>query len=270
MVAPCVRGRGSDADRHGAPAGDQTGVVRVRDWTGADHYRVLGVSPTATRDEITAAYRARARILHPDTGPTDPAAEEQFVRVSTAYRILTGPLREEYDRACRRGQVRRPVAPPASPVDASRGVGSTAPGTRARQLTRRGGRAALWGGIGLVIAGLVAAAVVIALMVRDARLRDAGRPAVAVVVRDAGEPRLRFTTDAGRVVVTDLPDAKSGGVAAGDALEIRYDPDDPTRVVAERHAVARDITLWIMAAKLLIVGAILAIVGARRLLRPDA
>lgn len=236
--------------------------MRVRDWTGADHYRVLGVTPTATRDEITAAYRAQARVLHPDAGPTDPAAEEQFVRVSAAYQILTGPQREEYDRARRRGQVGRPVAPPAP----------SAPGPAAPKpwhLSRTGARGALWGGIALVVAGILAAVVVTTLMVRDARLRADGVAVDAIVVRDRGEPRLEFVTRAGAVVRTDLPDAKSGDLAAGDVVAVRYDRDDPTQVVTESRSVARDITLWIVAAKLLIVGVILAVVGARRLLRHD-
>jgi hypothetical protein len=246
--------------------------VRVRDWAGADHYRVLGVAPTATRDEITAAYRARARVLHPDTGASDPAAEEQFVRVATAYRVLTGPQRDEYDRARRRGQVGRPV--PSAAVgrraDATDHGARRAPTARPWHLTRRGARGALWGGVALMVAGVVAAVVVIALQVRDARLRSDGVPVEAVVTRQDGAPRLEFVTRSGDLVVADLPDTKSGGVAAGDVVDIRYDRDDPTRVVTQTRAVARDITLWIVAAKLVIVGAILTVLGARRLLRRDA
>jgi len=241
--------------------------VRVRDWTGADYYRELGVRPTATRDEITAAYRARARALHPDTGPADPGAEELFVRAATAYRILTGPMRGDYDRARRRGQVRRPVPKsPTAPVEG--GATATASPPRPWQLTRRGARGALGGGIALMVAGLVAATVVITLQVRDARLRNDGVAVDALVVREAGEPRLEFTTKVGEVVRTDVPDAKSGGLSAGETVEIRYDRDDPARVVTARHAVGRDITLWIMAVKFLVVGAVLAVVGGRRLLRP--
>lgn len=239
--------------------------MRVRDWTGADYYRELGVRPTATRDEISAAYRARARVLHPDTGPADPGAEEQFVRVATAYRVLTGPLREEYDRARRRGQVRRVVpAGPSTRGTQTSGASRPAGGSRPWQLSARGATWAVWGGLALVVAGVVAAVVVVSLQVRDARLRDRGLGADALVVREAGEPRLEFVTEDGDVVRTDLPDAKSGGVTAGDVVEIRYDPDDPRQVVTVSHAVARDITLWFMAVKLLVVGAVLAVIGARR------
>lgn len=248
----------------------QTGVVRVRDWTGADYYRELGVAPTATRDEISAAYRARARVLHPDTGAVDPASEQAFVRAATAYQILTGPMREEYDRARRRGQVRRPVPVPASSATGGTDAVAAATGARSARAwpaTRQGARGALWGGLALVVAGFLAAAVVITLQVRDARLRDDGLPAQAVVVRDHGVPRLEFVTKAGTLVRTDLPDSKSGGMTAGDIVDVRYDREDPQRVVTARSTVGRDVTLWLVAAKLLIVGTVLAIVGGRRLLK---
>lgn len=241
--------------------------MRVREWAGTDYYRDLGVSPTATRDEITAAYRSWARVLHPDAGPADPAAEERFVRVATAYQVLTGPQREEYDRARRRGALHRPV-PAAAP--SPRPTGSPPPPSRPWQLSRRGARGALWGGIALVVAGIVAAASVVSLQVRDARLRDDGVPVDALVVRDGGEPYLEFRTEDGTLVRTDVPDAKSGAASAGDVLAVRYDPDDPQRVVTERHTLARDITLWIVAVKFLVVGVVLAVVGARRLLRDAA
>lgn len=244
--------------------------MRVREWTGGDYYRDLGVTPTATREEITAAYRARARVLHPDTGPADPAAEAQFVRVATAYRVLTGPLREEYDRARRRGQVRRTTP---SPATAPRGTGPapspTPTAARPWHLSRRGARGALGGGIALVVAGMLAVVVVITLQLRDARLRDQGVAVDALVVRESGVPKLEFATRSGEVVRTDLPDLKSGGWSAGETVEVRYDADEPQRVVTEQHNLGRDITLWIMAVKLLVVGAVLAVVGSRRLLRPD-
>jgi hypothetical protein len=51
-------------------------------------------------------------------------------------------------------------------------------------------------------------------------------------------------------------------------VAIRYDAAHPTRVVTQASTVARDITLWIVVAKFLIVGIVLVVVGARRLAKP--
>lgn len=238
--------------------------MRVREWASIDYYAELGVPPTATRDEIAAAFRARARRLHPDAGPSDPAAIEAFRRVATAYRVLSGPLRTEYDRA--RRQVL--LSAPGAAVGSAARQEPTRAGTS--QLTRRGARWALGGGLALVVAGLGAAALVVSLQVRDAHLRAEGVPVTAAVVREGGRPRLEFTTRTGTVVRADLPDEKSGALRAGDTAEVRYDPDNPRRVVTAASTVARDITLWIVAVKLVVVGVVLAAVGARRLRRPAA
>jgi len=65
------------------------------------HYAALGIGPLADAAEIKAAYRYRAKILHPDYNPTDEAAEE-FLKVSEAWRVLGDARRRgDYDAQAR-------------------------------------------------------------------------------------------------------------------------------------------------------------------------
>ena len=56
-----------------------------------DPYRTLGVSRTATQDEIKKAYRKLAKELHPDLHPDDAAGQERFKAVSAAHDLLSDP-----------------------------------------------------------------------------------------------------------------------------------------------------------------------------------
>lgn len=53
-----------------------------------DYYEILGVSKTATSDEIKKAYRTLAFKYHPDRNPDDKNAEEMFKKVAAAYEVL--------------------------------------------------------------------------------------------------------------------------------------------------------------------------------------
>ena len=69
-----------------------------------DPYKTLGVSKTASAEEIRKAYRKLAKELHPDAKPGNAAAEERFKRVSQAFKLLSDPeKRAEYDAAERAG-----------------------------------------------------------------------------------------------------------------------------------------------------------------------
>ena len=53
-----------------------------------DFYKILGVSRTASQDEIKKAYRKLARKWHPDINPGNKDAEQKFKDISRAYDCL--------------------------------------------------------------------------------------------------------------------------------------------------------------------------------------
>ena len=59
-----------------------------------DHYAILGVAPGSDENEIRAAYRARARELHPDLG----GSAAQMTLLNNSYEVLSDPdARRQYD-----------------------------------------------------------------------------------------------------------------------------------------------------------------------------
>src|SRR6056300_1030475 len=64
-----------------------------------DYYDILGVSKSATPEEIKKAYRKMAVKYHPDKNPGDAAAEEKFKEAAEAYEVLSNTDKKaKYDR----------------------------------------------------------------------------------------------------------------------------------------------------------------------------
>lgn len=178
-----------------------------------DLYADLGVSSTASEDEISAAFRARARELHPDANP-DTAASEKFKRVSAAYRVLSDRTeRARYDA----GRV----------SDAARPRGAV-PGP----FVPRGGDR------------------------REARgVPDPEEPAQPMLFGWAmTRRRARWILGAGIACLV---------LAVAVAVWVLADPD-----TGASDQTARNVTLWIVAAKLLVGGVLAVVVGGRRLRDP--
>ncbi|WP_276499125.1 molecular chaperone DnaJ [Pontibacter litorisediminis] len=64
-----------------------------------DYYEVLGVSKSATQEEIKKSYRKIAIKFHPDKNPDDPTAEDKFKEAAEAYEVLSDQQkRQRYDQ----------------------------------------------------------------------------------------------------------------------------------------------------------------------------
>ena len=238
--------------------------MRTRDWAVVDFYAELGVEPTASADEIASAFRGLAKRLHPDRPEAGDA--ERFRAVVAAYEVVGDQrLRRAYD------EVRISTLPSARPAPARSHAAPgpvptvSAPPAPDARIAIRNARRWLTAGVAVFLLGLVVATLVVRLQAHE-HARRAGRvKADAVIVATgAGPARIRFSTAAGTVIqVLEPARVNPGADRNGDTLAVLYRPSDPRDVVVDESTTARDITLWIVALKLLVGGVVFLIVGLR-------
>ena len=69
------------------------------DTMAQDFYQTLGLSKSASAEEIQKAYRKLARKYHPDLNPDDKAAQQKFKDIQLAYDTLNdAEKRKMYDQ----------------------------------------------------------------------------------------------------------------------------------------------------------------------------
>jgi len=69
-----------------------------------DYYETLGVTRTASAEEIRSAFRKKAREYHPDVAKDKAKGAERFKEVNEAYEVLSDPAkRMKYDQMGREG-----------------------------------------------------------------------------------------------------------------------------------------------------------------------
>jgi DnaJ domain/Protein of unknown function (DUF3592) len=246
--------------------------MRTRDWAEIDFYAVLGVERGAPVEDIAIAFRGLAKQLHPDRPESSAADAERFTTVVAAYEVLGNDrLRRAYDDVRAQTAAARPLAPGAATSTQyapAPGLSPSSPPVDPRR-ARRNARRWVAAGISVLVAGVLVSAVIVRLEAHEHSRRAGRLRADAVIVPATGHPDLRFTTAAGATIQVPEPDRiDPGSDAAGSHLTVLYRPDRPGDVIVDESTTARDITLWIVALKLLVGGAVFLVVGVRRLRRP--
>ncbi len=122
-----------------------------------DYYETLGVSSSATSEEISIAFRLLAKKLHPDHSPNDIQATEAFKAISRAHATLSRPrARAAYD--ARRAEKPnhhfaprvQPKSSPSPPITFITGTAMVLPTTRRAKIALASGIACIGGGLAIV------------------------------------------------------------------------------------------------------------------------
>ncbi len=139
-----------------APAARSLGIAAGK-AAQVDYYAILGVSSTATADEIQKAYRRKAKELHPDMRKAEN--DQAFLALSEAYGVLKDPeLRRNYDENARDREVW--CEPPSCSFPDARNAGDKP--KRRRYIVQ----------LGVVIGVLVLAAVIFSVIYEQREISE--------------------------------------------------------------------------------------------------
>src|SRR5712671_863106 len=110
-----------------------------------DYYKALGVSESATPEDLKKAYRRLAKKYHPDANPNDSSAAERFKEISEAYSVISDPeKRKQYDLMRKYGAPLGGGRGPRGPRGPGPGAGGPTGGIRFEDVGDLGG----FGGLG--------------------------------------------------------------------------------------------------------------------------
>jgi hypothetical protein len=203
-------------------------MVRVPFDPATDYYRLLGVGPAASPEEIQVAYRRLAKAYHPDLHSGSASAAEHMARVNVAKSVLLDPeTRASYDQMRGVRQVRARVAAVAAQPS---GFGSMryAPyqvgqRPRYRVVSTATGRASSRGGVdrGTGILLLVAVPLIAALVVY-----------VFQAVQLSAQPLKMASTDA--ILTPASANERPSSRGAADAVFLMVHAAGPNRELAAR------------------------------------
>jgi hypothetical protein len=205
-----------------------------------DYYQLLGLKPTATSDEIQAAYRRLAKAYHPDLHAGSSVAAARMARVNVAKSVLLDrDARASYDRQRALGQRVAPVRVahgPHTPVRPTpRPSHRYAPATAGRP-TSRASFDRTTGLLLLIIVPLVGAL----LMYVVEAVQLAGQPLRSspadLALSMGGRPSVHGTADAVFLMVHRVPPSRR---VALDAYNLIYSRNDQTPEAELLRAVAR-------------------------------